>query len=114
MCGAPVDQPRCAGHSITNLLRECEQIDSSFSRPRSAKELDQYYLPTRYPEGLPDQIPHEYYQEDASIGIVLRLCEFDIPVEPLVYTPAELERMIEQGNDFVLTALREGKVVYER
>lgn len=48
------------------------------------------------------------------IGDVLRLCDFDIPVEPLVYTPDELRRMAERGNDFILTALGEGKVVYER
>lgn len=48
------------------------------------------------------------------IGAVLRLCDFDVTVEPLVYTPAELQRMVERGNDFILTALREGRVVYER
>ncbi len=48
------------------------------------------------------------------IGTVLRLCDFDIAVEPLVYTPAELKRMAERGNDFILTALREGRVVYEK
>jgi len=53
-------------HSVANLLRECEQIDPSFSSVHSARELDQYYIPTRYPNGLPDQIPHEYYDtEDA-------------------------------------------------
>ncbi|MCL5264305.1 MAG: HEPN domain-containing protein [Chloroflexi bacterium] len=53
-------------HSVASLLRECEQIDSSFSLVRLAKELDKYYIPTRYPNGLPDQIPHEYYgKEDA-------------------------------------------------
>ncbi|MGQ9676175.1 MAG: hypothetical protein ACUVX1_10975 [Chloroflexota bacterium] len=44
---------------------------------------------------------------------MLRLCDFDVTVEPLVYTPAELQRMVEHGNDFILTALREGRVVYE-
>ncbi|MBI2865054.1 MAG: HEPN domain-containing protein [Chloroflexi bacterium] len=54
------------GHSVTNLVRECERIDPSFSTLQSARELDQYYIPTRYPNGLPGQIPHEYFSaEDA-------------------------------------------------
>ena len=53
-------------HSVTNLLRECERFDSSFSTVRPTKELDQYYIPTRYPNGLPGQIPHDYFDtEDA-------------------------------------------------
>ncbi len=53
-------------HSVTNLLSECQKIDSFFSAAHSARELDQYYIPTRYPNGLPEQIPHKYFdQEDA-------------------------------------------------
>ncbi|MBI2865053.1 MAG: nucleotidyltransferase domain-containing protein [Chloroflexi bacterium] len=48
------------------------------------------------------------------IGAVLRCCDFDVTVEPLVYTPAELSNMVELGNDFILTALQEGQVVYEK
>ncbi len=48
------------------------------------------------------------------IGTVLRACSFDTAIEPLVYTHAELQRMIDRRNDFILTALREGKVAYEK
>ncbi|MCL5958777.1 MAG: nucleotidyltransferase domain-containing protein [Chloroflexi bacterium] len=48
------------------------------------------------------------------IGTVMRACDFDTAIEPLVYTPAELDRMVERGNDFILTALQEGKVVYQK
>ena len=48
------------------------------------------------------------------IGTVMRACDFETAVEPLVYTPAELDRMVHRGNDFILTALEEGKVVYEK
>jgi Nucleotidyltransferase domain. len=47
------------------------------------------------------------------IGEVLALCDTALPVEPLVYTPEELARMIEEGNPFIEQVLREGKVVYE-
>ncbi|MBI4318845.1 MAG: nucleotidyltransferase domain-containing protein [Chloroflexi bacterium] len=55
---------------------------------------------------------HERFTD--RIGTVLRACDFDVAVEPLVYTPAELQRMVDRGSDFILTALKEGRVVYER
>ena len=45
---------------------------------------------------------------------VLDLCNGEIAVEPLIYTEAELGKMLEQGNDFLETALSDGKLVYER
>lgn len=48
------------------------------------------------------------------IGAVLRACDLDTAVEPLVYTPAELRGLVDRGSDFILTALTEGKVVYEK
>ena len=45
---------------------------------------------------------------------VLDLCDGEIGVEPLIYTEAEFERMLEEGNDFLETVVSEGKVVYER
>ncbi len=32
--------------------------------------LDSYYIPTRYPNGLPDGIPAEVYTQDAARGAV--------------------------------------------
>jgi predicted nucleotidyltransferase len=48
------------------------------------------------------------------IAEVLSMCDYDIPVEPLVYTPRELEQMQREGNSFVEAVLREGIVVYEQ
>lgn len=45
---------------------------------------------------------------------VLDCCTGEIGVEPLVYTESEIKRMRIQGNDFIETALEEGKVVYEK
>ena len=49
------------------------------------------------------------------IGRVRDACA-DVPVDvqPLVYTPAELEDMLAQGNSFLETALSEGVVAYEK
>ncbi len=48
------------------------------------------------------------------IGDVLRLCGSGIPVEPLVYRPSEIDTMLERGNDFLETAMKEGIVLYEQ
>ncbi len=48
------------------------------------------------------------------ISDVLALCDYDVPLEPLIYTPEELQRMLEEGNSFLQTVLEEGIVVYEQ
>ena len=42
-----------------------------------------------------------------------RLCPPGVHADILVYTPEELECMVEDGNPFILQALEEGKVIYE-
>ncbi len=38
----------------------------------------------------------------------------DISVDLFIYTPEEMERMIDEENPFIEQALRDGKVVYEK
>ena len=48
------------------------------------------------------------------IGRVRDACEgIDVDVQPLVYTQAELQQMLDQGNAFLETVLAEGVVAYE-
>ncbi len=48
------------------------------------------------------------------IGRVRDACaDVNVDVRPLVYTPAELAQMLDEGNDFLETALAEGVVAYE-
>jgi uncharacterized protein len=42
-----------------------------------------------------------------------RLCPPGVHADILVYTPEELQRMVEDGNPFILHALEEGRVIYE-
>ncbi len=42
-----------------------------------------------------------------------RLCPPGVYADILVYTPEELQRMVEDGNPFIRRALDEGKVIYE-
>ena len=48
------------------------------------------------------------------IGDVLRLCRTAFSVEPLVYTPAELAQMEDEGNSFLEEVLKEGVVIHEQ
>lgn len=45
---------------------------------------------------------------------VLEASDSELSVEPLVYTPQELERLKEQGSALVETVEHEGRVLYER
>ncbi|HOL83593.1 MAG TPA: HEPN domain-containing protein [Caldisericia bacterium] len=59
------------GHSISDLSKECEKIDKDFESLR--KEiliLDKYYIPTRYPNGLPGGIPAEVFTERDSFEAI--------------------------------------------
>ena len=57
-------------HSIKKLIENCGEINNKFFILKRAKILDQYYIPTRYPNGLPDGTPHEYFsKEDANLCV---------------------------------------------
>jgi HEPN domain-containing protein len=50
------------GHSVTALTTWAEQFDTGFSALRDEVAiLDGYYIPTRYPNGIPDSIPAKVY-----------------------------------------------------
>jgi len=50
-------------HSINDLVKMVIDIDQEFKITKSSKKLDQYYIPTRYPNGLPGGIPLRYYDD---------------------------------------------------
>jgi HEPN domain-containing protein len=50
-------------HSIDELLSAAIAIDAEFAHLERAKKLDQYYIPTRYPNGLPGGIPSRFYTD---------------------------------------------------
>lgn len=55
------------GHATHLLVRQCMEYDPSFEAMRDiCRRLDQYYIPTRYPNGLPDGIPQEVYTADQA------------------------------------------------
>lgn len=52
-------------HSVKNLIEACSKYDKDFSQlTDSGIILDQYYIPTRYPDVLaPPAVPFESYTE---------------------------------------------------
>ena len=55
------------GHSVEALSRWAAEYDSDFEKLRvKVASLDGYYIPTRYPNSLPDSIPARVYTRYAA------------------------------------------------
>jgi HEPN domain-containing protein len=53
------------GYSVYLLCTRCQAYREEFSLMLAiCRKLDQYYIPTRYPNGLPGGIPHEVSSEE--------------------------------------------------
>lgn len=61
------------GHSVAELCARCAEYGEAFDRlRRRLMVLDRFYIPTRYPNGLPGGIPAEVYLlEDAQEALQL-------------------------------------------
>jgi HEPN domain-containing protein len=79
------------GHAAYLLLKRCQDYDDSFEILRDVcRKLDQYYVPTRYPNGLPGGVPHEMYTSDQAtqalegarrvLDVVMRLLQAGVGV----------------------------------
>ena len=65
------------GHSLVELLDRAATGTASLRRLQdSARQLDQYYIPTRYPNGLPGGIPAEVFADAQAEDAVGRAREF--------------------------------------
>ena len=63
------------GHSVRQLCQRAGEYDARFLQNRDAwGVLDSYYIPTRYPNGLPDDIPGRVYNQETA-GSALALTE---------------------------------------
>jgi len=63
------------GHSVQKLIADLESFDTGlFAALRGllpdGSKLDKYYIPTRYPNGLPDLVPDEAYLEDDALSAI--------------------------------------------
>jgi HEPN domain-containing protein len=55
------------GHSVQNLIERVSKVDIKFKELKAKLPiLDSYYIPTRYPNGLPDGIPADVFTKEAA------------------------------------------------
>jgi HEPN domain-containing protein len=57
------EEEQIFSHSVAELLKLAKSLDDEFKELKDAKRLDDYYIPTRYPNGLPGEIPAHYYDD---------------------------------------------------
>ena len=62
-------------HSVDELAKMAVEIDSDFKEVASAKKLDRYYIPTRYPNGLPGGIPSRYFDDPKEAKEAMELAK---------------------------------------
>ena len=73
------------GHSVERLCAAAAAFHKSFiNKSRRWSLLDGYYIPTRYPNGLPDGIPSDVYTLEASENAVMLASEAVEWVESLL------------------------------
>lgn len=59
------------GHSLVELLDPLVADHPALASLREvAQQLDQYYIPTRYPNGLPGGVPAEVFTRSQAEGAV--------------------------------------------
>ncbi len=57
-------------HSINELVKHCRRLDNRFPVIPRAKDLDKFYIPTRYPDAFPGDVPYEMYEKkDGDLAI---------------------------------------------
>jgi len=65
-------------HSISELCEMAMEMNHEFEKILPAKKLDQYYIPTRYPNGLPGGIPSRYYDDPKEAEEAMRMAKIVI------------------------------------
>lgn len=67
------------GHSILKLIRRCRGYQEEFKLIESdGRNLDKLYIPTRYPNGLPELTPEEFFtieESKAAITSAVKIAE---------------------------------------
>ena len=62
---------RVIGHSLYEMTEELSKQDNRFRNIVSeSKRLDRFYIPTRYPNGIPGGSPFQVYDKEKSAKFV--------------------------------------------
>ena len=83
------------GHSILKLIRDFAGVDAGVFAllnkfAGDARKLDRLYIPTRYPNGLPDITPDMAYDEGDSLFSIAAAEKILAEVEKLIKPPRNL------------------------
>ena len=62
-------------HSIDDLLEMTFDISPDFKEVNQVKKLDRYYIPTRYPNGLPGSVPSRYFDDPKEAEEAMELAK---------------------------------------
>ena len=78
-CLYGVGRRRVFGHSLFEMIADLSKLDSVFEEiSNEGRRLDRFYVPTRYPNGLPGGVPYQVYSledlEDACED-VRKVCQ---------------------------------------
>lgn len=80
------------GHSIFKLIQDFKDVDEPVYNvlikfAGEAQKLDRLYIPTRYPNGLPDITPDMAYGEDDSLFSITAAEKIINEVEVIIKSP---------------------------
>lgn len=62
-------------HSVKDLLDIAMAYDKNFKKVHLAKDLDRYYIPTRYPNGIAGNIPAEFFDKPEECAVAQKLAK---------------------------------------
>lgn len=62
-------------HSIYELMQMATENDKGFKNVNNCAKLDEYYVPTRYPNGLPGGIPSRFYKDPKEAEEAMKLAK---------------------------------------
>ncbi|MDK2990022.1 MAG: hypothetical protein PWR16_1551 [Methanoculleus sp.] len=75
-------EERVLGHSVADLLNRATSLNSAFGTVSRARTLDLYYIPTRYPNGIPGGLPYEAFDlEEGEKALALAAPVIDLVKE---------------------------------
>lgn len=84
------------GHSIRKLIEDLQNVDLKLydrfkGLLKTGTVLDRYYIPTRYPNGLPELTPGEAYLEEDAEQCIQKATEILAAVKSFLPNPAKPE-----------------------
>lgn len=62
-------------HSIYELIEALSEHDPDFIKLKPSAKLDEYYIPTRYPNGLPGGVPSRFFRDDTEAQQAMDLAQ---------------------------------------